>query len=156
MCVSVFCVYFQQHLSNQSQVLITEVPFNNSGKFSCEVSADAPSFHTSIVSSEMEVVELPQVEQVIIGIHQRYRMGDTLRGNCTSDYSKPAANLTWIINDVPVSVLFLFTFNLFSLHFIPFYACNLIQSLSINTYELIFKRNSFVFILFKKYIKIRS
>lgn len=42
--------------SNQSQVVLTRVSFGLSGNFSCEVTADAPSFATSIVSSVMEVV----------------------------------------------------------------------------------------------------
>lgn len=48
------------------------------------------------------VAELPEQKPTITGIHSRYRQGDTLQGNCTSHYSKPAANLTWTINDVPV------------------------------------------------------
>uniref|UniRef100_A0A182MA10 Ig-like domain-containing protein n=1 Tax=Anopheles culicifacies TaxID=139723 RepID=A0A182MA10_9DIPT len=35
------------------------VETNYSGKYSCEVSADAPSFHTIIVSGDMEVVVQP-------------------------------------------------------------------------------------------------
>lgn len=42
-----------------------------------------------------------------------------LRANCTSKHSKPAANLTWTINEMPVSVkliisLLNFTFALYS------------------------------------------
>lgn len=48
-------------------------------------------------------IELPELKPTITGIHSRYRQGDTLQGNCTSNYSRPAANLTWTINDVPVS-----------------------------------------------------
>ena len=46
----------QTAFSNASHVMLRQVPLSISGKYACEVSADAPSFHTSIVASEMEVV----------------------------------------------------------------------------------------------------
>lgn len=91
----------ERALSNQSHVVLTSVQLGISGKFSCEVSADAPSFHTVIVSGDMEIVEVPEKPPTLSGIHSRYRLGDTINGNCTSYYSKPAANLTWTINDIP-------------------------------------------------------
>ncbi|XP_070492393.1 uncharacterized protein beat-Ib [Chironomus tepperi] len=90
-------------LSNASQVVITEVDTIISGKFSCEVSADAPHFNTMIVSGDMQVVEIPEAKPFIDGIMARYRPGDELRGNCSSQFSKPAANLTWMVNDLPAS-----------------------------------------------------
>ncbi|XP_055923915.1 uncharacterized protein LOC129954197 [Eupeodes corollae] len=89
-------------LSNQSHVTLVSVPLSITGKFSCEVSADAPSFHTLIHTAEMEIVELPTQRPIITGIHSRYRLGDVINGNCSSDYSKPAANLTWWINEIAV------------------------------------------------------
>uniref|UniRef100_W8BIT1 Ig-like domain-containing protein n=1 Tax=Ceratitis capitata TaxID=7213 RepID=W8BIT1_CERCA len=85
--------------SNATHVFIRNP---TSGKYSCEVSADAPSFDTFFVSGEMEVVELPTQRPVITGVHSRYRLGDIINGNCSSDFSKPAANLTWWINDMQV------------------------------------------------------
>ncbi|XP_058448864.1 uncharacterized protein LOC131428837 isoform X1 [Malaya genurostris] len=93
-------VEVERALSNESHVVIKSA--NVSGKFSCEVSADAPSFHTIIVSGDMEVIEPPVDNPSIIGVQTRYRPGDILRANCSSLHSKPAANLTWTINDVPV------------------------------------------------------
>lgn len=46
----------QRSQSNASHVLLKAVEPSISGKFSCEVSADAPSFHTELQSSEMQVV----------------------------------------------------------------------------------------------------
>uniref|UniRef100_A0A182MUU6 Ig-like domain-containing protein n=1 Tax=Anopheles culicifacies TaxID=139723 RepID=A0A182MUU6_9DIPT len=89
-------------LSNESNVVIKALETNVSGKYSCEVSADAPSFHTMIVSGDMEVIEPPPEKPSITGLQGRYRPGDILRGNCTSINSKPPANLTWTINDVPI------------------------------------------------------
>jgi len=47
---------FQTTQSNASHVLLRNVPTSISGKFACEVSADAPTFDTSIVAADMEVV----------------------------------------------------------------------------------------------------
>lgn len=46
----------QRSQSNASHVLLKAVEPNITGKFSCEVSADAPSFHTELQSGEMEIV----------------------------------------------------------------------------------------------------
>ncbi|XP_040168157.1 uncharacterized protein LOC120903039 [Anopheles arabiensis] len=92
----------ERSLSNESNVVIKALETNVSGKYSCEVSADAPSFHTMIVSGDMEVIEPPPEKPSITGLQSRYRPGDILRGNCTSINSKPPANLTWTINDVPI------------------------------------------------------
>lgn len=48
--------------------------------------------------------ELPLHRPAIHGMKRKYRIGDILRGNCTSDGSKPAANLTWYINDRQVRI----------------------------------------------------
>lgn len=43
-------------------------------------------------------MEVPKLNPYITGINSRYKVGDLLRGNCTSEKSYPAANLTWYIN----------------------------------------------------------
>lgn len=48
--------FLQRLQSNASHVLLKAVEPSISGKFSCEVSADAPSFHTELQAAEMEVV----------------------------------------------------------------------------------------------------
>lgn len=50
------------------------------------------------------IPEVPENRPSINGIRPRYRPGEIVRGNCTSKNSKPAANLTWTINDNMVSV----------------------------------------------------
>ncbi|XP_017024090.1 uncharacterized protein beat-Ia isoform X2 [Drosophila kikkawai] len=89
--------------SNESQLVLESVTMATSGKYSCEVSADAPSFHTLIAAAELEVIEPPHNAPSISGIHTRYRVGDILRGNCTSRHSRPAANLTWTVNNEEVN-----------------------------------------------------
>ncbi|XP_031830617.1 uncharacterized protein LOC116426166 isoform X2 [Nomia melanderi] len=85
--------------SNATQVTLTNLQLDAAGRYSCEVSADAPSFHTAIVYATMNVVELPSEGPSIHGLKRKYRINDMLRLNCTSGRSKPAANLTWYIND---------------------------------------------------------
>lgn len=58
-------------------------------------------------------VEVPENRPIIHGIKQRYQVGDSLRANCTSKNSKPAANLTWTINDMPV---FIYSIHFYKLH----------------------------------------
>lgn len=50
------------------------------------------------------ISDVPETRPTIHGIRSRYKPGEILRGNCTSKYSKPGANLTWTINDVLVSI----------------------------------------------------
>ncbi|KAJ6649865.1 Cell adhesion molecule 2 [Pseudolycoriella hygida] len=92
----------ERSLSDETRLTLSSVQPSVSGKYSCEVSADAPSFHTLIESGDLEVVEVPEHRPFIVGIRSRYRVGDSLRANCTSKHSKPAANLTWIVNDLPI------------------------------------------------------
>lgn len=54
---------------------------------------------TYTVSSEMEVVDVPEDQPVISGIRSHYRLGELIVGNCTSPLSRPAANVTWLMND---------------------------------------------------------
>ncbi|XP_067009682.1 uncharacterized protein [Anabrus simplex] len=73
-----------------------------SGRYSCEVSADAPSFHTSLVSADMEVV-VPSDRPTITGVRSRYRVGDILHSNCSSSWSRPPAKLSWVVNEIQAS-----------------------------------------------------
>uniref|UniRef100_A0A182SN27 Ig-like domain-containing protein n=1 Tax=Anopheles maculatus TaxID=74869 RepID=A0A182SN27_9DIPT len=96
----------ERPLSNGSHLTLMAVEPTATGKYSCEVSADLPSFDTMIVSSEMEVVDVPVTKPLITGIKQFYRIGDVVLGNCTSYNSKPAANLTWLLDDKKVCPCF--------------------------------------------------
>ncbi|XP_061705139.1 uncharacterized protein LOC133516302 [Cydia pomonella] len=89
--------------SNQSQVVLTRVSFGLSGNFSCEVTADAPSFATSIVSNIMEVVVWPATPPTIHTSQHYYMPGDVLRANCSSGPSRPPSELSFFLNDQPVT-----------------------------------------------------
>ncbi|CAH0386016.1 unnamed protein product [Bemisia tabaci] len=50
---------------------------------------------------------LPTEGPKIFGGRPRYQIGDTVRLNCTSERSKPAAQLHWFINGAPVDNAYL-------------------------------------------------
>lgn len=56
-------------------------------------------------------IELPRGKPKIADINNtKYRVGDILYGNCTSFNSRPAANLTWLINNKTVSMVLAYTY----------------------------------------------
>ncbi|XP_063235945.1 uncharacterized protein LOC134538500 [Bacillus rossius redtenbacheri] len=86
------------HNSSDSQVVLKSVNLSSTGRYLCEVSAEAPSFETVSEHGDMVVVALPEEGPRISGGRPRYQVGDTVRVNCTSGRSKPAAQLMWFIN----------------------------------------------------------
>ncbi|XP_011496044.1 PREDICTED: uncharacterized protein LOC105360745 [Ceratosolen solmsi marchali] len=92
-------LHVKESESNATQVTLINVDVDAAGCFSCEVSADAPSFQTAIASGNMNVVELPFQRPIISGLRNKYRINDVLKLSCSSSYSRPAANLTWYINN---------------------------------------------------------
>ncbi|XP_045534569.1 uncharacterized protein LOC106711574 [Papilio machaon] len=71
------------------------------GRYTCEVSADAPSFQTAQVHAHMYVVDLPKSGPEMQGLNQYYRAGMKLKVECSSHNSLPAANLSFFINSEP-------------------------------------------------------
>ncbi|XP_029676995.1 uncharacterized protein LOC115243866 isoform X1 [Formica exsecta] len=99
------------HNSTKRTVILSSVNLMSTGRYRCEVSAEAPSFQTVSDHSDMEVVALPEHGPIITppprsGKH-RYQAGDVMRFNCTSTKSKPHAMLSWFINGEPVEAQFL-------------------------------------------------
>ncbi|XP_058826394.1 uncharacterized protein LOC131686185 isoform X2 [Topomyia yanbarensis] len=87
--------------STNDQVVLDPIELSSSGKYRCEVSAEAPSFQTVSDHGEMTVVVLPDEDPHITGGKPRYQIGDYVRVNCSSGRSKPAVHLTWYINSEP-------------------------------------------------------
>ncbi|XP_059474191.1 uncharacterized protein LOC132195909 [Neocloeon triangulifer] len=88
--------------SDGNKVRLVDVGFNVAGNYSCEVSADAPSFSTAFVSHYITVVALPEKRPLLTVERPDYEVGNVLRANCSAGPSRPAANLTFYINDMPV------------------------------------------------------
>ncbi|XP_024220347.1 uncharacterized protein LOC117231367 isoform X2 [Bombus vosnesenskii] len=95
-------IYVDHENSNKSQVTLRDVDFALSGMFSCEVTADAPTFTTAYVSKNLTVVFLPEGTPIIVSERERYDAGDTLRANCSLPPSKPPAHLSFTLNNVAV------------------------------------------------------
>lgn len=120
---------FQIQNSTERAVVLNNVNLTSSGRYRCEVSAEAPAFQTVSDHADMTVVGerfinvstfiddfdsmnkkpyisfsvLPDEGPRITGGRSRYKVGEVVRMNCTSAPSKPAALLTWFINGDPVS-----------------------------------------------------
>ncbi|XP_046145056.1 uncharacterized protein LOC114880254 isoform X1 [Osmia bicornis bicornis] len=97
------------HNSTERSVVLYSVNLMSTGRYRCEVSAEAPSFQTVSDHSDMMVVALPEDGPVITGRpgRHRYQVRDVVRFNCTSAKSKPAAMLSWFINGEPVDTQYL-------------------------------------------------
>ncbi|XP_043270696.1 uncharacterized protein [Venturia canescens] len=85
--------------SNESQVTIRNVEFAVAGNFSCEATADAPSFTTEVDWKKLIVVSLPRGSPVIATERDRYDPGDTLKANCTAQPSEPPATISFTLNN---------------------------------------------------------
>ncbi|KAG7296611.1 hypothetical protein JYU34_020425 [Plutella xylostella] len=86
-------------LSDQNRVVLNQVDRTLTGEYQCEVSADAPLFHTDIKAAEMVVVEPPLIKPNVTSNRLSYVGGDHIRANCSSPPSLPAANITWYVNE---------------------------------------------------------
>lgn len=51
------------------------------------------------------LLELPKSKPIIVTDKDKYYPGDTLIANCTSPASRPAASLTFFLNNMPVSLI---------------------------------------------------
>ena len=98
-----FAIFLQERRSNKNTVILLGLNLKSAGNYRCEVSAEAPLFNTVSQRSRMEVIVLPNSRPRISGGQHTYHVGDWVRVNCTSDKSKPAADLQWYINGREVS-----------------------------------------------------
>ncbi|XP_014488257.1 PREDICTED: uncharacterized protein LOC106751724 [Dinoponera quadriceps] len=98
-------IYVDIANSNKSQVTLYNVDFHLSGTFSCEVTADAPTFSTASGLKNLTVVALPDGRPVIASERERYDPGDMLRANCTLPPSRPPAYLSFTLNNMPVETV---------------------------------------------------
>ncbi|XP_026823126.1 uncharacterized protein LOC113561104 [Rhopalosiphum maidis] len=100
-------VHVDEKLSTAESVVLRPLELASSGKYRCEVSAEAPSFQTVTNHSSMLTVAPPDEGPRISGGQDRYKPGDTVNVNCTSGRSKPAVQLAWYINGEQVNSSYL-------------------------------------------------
>uniref|UniRef100_A0A182QAI8 Ig-like domain-containing protein n=1 Tax=Anopheles farauti TaxID=69004 RepID=A0A182QAI8_9DIPT len=84
--------------SDATSVTLRGVTRDLTGQFQCEVSEDAPLFHTDIRQARMQVVELPKEDPLMQLDKTHITTLDSFRAVCTVGTSFPAANITWYIN----------------------------------------------------------
>ncbi|XP_065224251.1 uncharacterized protein LOC135848292 isoform X2 [Planococcus citri] len=89
--------------SNGEQVTLKRAVRSISGRYSCEVTTDSPSFHAVSGHAELRVVVLPKEIPYIKVNAPKIKEGDWANVTCTSNASIPAANLTWTINNKAVT-----------------------------------------------------
>ncbi|XP_071521639.1 uncharacterized protein [Panulirus ornatus] len=85
--------------SHRGRVRIQDVRLGAAGVFRCEVSAEAPAFHTESRVATMTVVDLPDEKPKITGVQESYRIHEEVSLNCSSAHSQPPASLTFYVND---------------------------------------------------------
>ncbi|KAJ8688279.1 hypothetical protein QAD02_024074, partial [Eretmocerus hayati] len=100
-------VFVDKSSSSERSVVLHRVNRDSSGRYRCEVSAEAPAFHTVSDHADMTVVVLPDRGPTITGGKSKYQTGDVVRVNCTSAPSKPPAMLMWYVNEEPVDKKYL-------------------------------------------------
>ncbi|GJQ78417.1 hypothetical protein Trydic_g22239 [Trypoxylus dichotomus] len=88
--------------SNSREVTLTGVDRKTSGEYKCEVSADAPLFHTEIRAAHLLVADIPDEGPVLRTDILKAAPGATITANCTTPGSYPPMNVTWFVNDVEV------------------------------------------------------
>ncbi|CAG5039936.1 unnamed protein product [Parnassius apollo] len=84
--------------SGAHRVVLQQATPAMAGRFRCEVSADAPTFHTEIRSAPLEVVEPPVWGPKLVSDRSWYGVGSNLRATCASPPAYPPVNLTFALN----------------------------------------------------------
>ncbi|XP_037279718.2 uncharacterized protein LOC119172669 [Rhipicephalus microplus] len=84
--------------SSAGSLYLKKADLKTEGHYTCEVSADAPSFETVRAEKELRVYVLPKKGPVIRGTKAHYRIGDVVNVTCHASATKPPAVLKWYIN----------------------------------------------------------
>lgn len=86
-------------VSDDHRVTLLSIGQPMAGMFQCEVSADAPSFHTEMMVAPMTIAVVPDGVPVITVDKSSLEQGGPLVSECSAPASFPALNLTWYVND---------------------------------------------------------
>ncbi|XP_012545408.1 uncharacterized protein LOC101740362 [Bombyx mori] len=84
--------------STARRVHLRELTLKSRGLYRCEVSEEAPSFHSAQAENFMEIYYFPKESPRITGLEGPYNIKDMLDVNCSSARSFPAPELQWLIN----------------------------------------------------------
>lgn len=83
--------------SNETSVTLRDVTPLYEGEYRCELMSEAPVFETAFYSTHLFVVNPPNTPE-ITGFRQHYRLPDTLKVNCSTHNSRPAAVISFYVN----------------------------------------------------------
>uniref|UniRef100_A0A336MBK5 CSON013175 protein n=1 Tax=Culicoides sonorensis TaxID=179676 RepID=A0A336MBK5_CULSO len=82
------------------RIVLQNLSAQSSGIYKCEIAGEAPTFQVVQNQANMTVLVLPKRDPHILGLQlNRYRFGEVVNANCTSDVSSLPVNLQWYIND---------------------------------------------------------
>lgn len=93
----------QLNMSDKHSVTLRSVTRDLTGQFECEVSEDAPLFHTAMKSARMMVIELPKEEPIMQIDKKTVAPSGNFKAHCSIGVSFPPANITWYMNGRRVS-----------------------------------------------------
>ncbi|XP_025409340.1 uncharacterized protein LOC112682813 [Sipha flava] len=85
--------------SDENMVTIVNVRRDLTGYYKCEVSADAPLFHTGIKTKLTYVTDEPSSPPVLQSNKMKYSAGDLINVSCIARESYPAVNISWFLNN---------------------------------------------------------
>ncbi|KAI5636337.1 hypothetical protein NE865_10921 [Phthorimaea operculella] len=89
--------------SSARRVHLRNLTLRSGGLYRCEVSEEAPSFHSAQAEALMEVYYFPREGPRITGHERRYKLNEVLDINCSSAKAFPAPNLQWIVDGQKVT-----------------------------------------------------
>ncbi|CAK1579492.1 unnamed protein product [Parnassius mnemosyne] len=84
--------------SSARRVHLRDLTLKSRGLYRCEVSEEAPSFHSAQSEAFMEVYYFSRENPIISGHEQTYALEEPLDVNCSSAKAFPAPELQWYIN----------------------------------------------------------
>ncbi|XP_050524485.1 uncharacterized protein LOC126896079 isoform X3 [Daktulosphaira vitifoliae] len=85
--------------SDANKVTIVNIRRILTGFYKCEVSADAPYFHTAIKTKLTYVTDEPKQPPKLLVKKMKYSAGDHINVSCITTESYPAVNVTWFVNN---------------------------------------------------------
>ncbi|XP_018006402.1 uncharacterized protein LOC108664337 [Hyalella azteca] len=89
--------------SSKGTVVIRNLSRKASGVMRCEISEEAPSFHTDAKTARLEVVDLPDSPPLLSPLQAVYELHQQVQLNCSSVNAYPPPTLVFFINSEPVN-----------------------------------------------------
>ncbi|KAG1651589.1 Cell adhesion molecule 1 [Nymphon striatum] len=92
-------VVVNQQNSLGGKVHLTQVTLSTAGDYKCLVSEEKPFFRTKYMVKTLIVYDLPTKPPEIYTSKNRFKAGDEVNFNCTSQPSYPVTDLKWFLNN---------------------------------------------------------